>query len=38
MENNMYYIFITSAEKHTNKLHIMLKLLFYQADIIPLLI
>ena len=29
MENNMYYILITSPEKHTDKLHIMFKVFSY---------
>ena len=32
MENNTYYILITSTEQYTDKLHIMLKLLSDQIE------
>ena len=32
MENNTYYILITSIEQYTDKLHIMLKLLSDQIE------
>ena len=32
MENNTYYILITSPEEYTDKLHIMLKLLSDQIE------
>ena len=37
MENNTYYILITSTEEYTDKLHIMLKLLSYQIENYPTL-
>ena len=37
MENNTYYILITSTEQYTDKLHIMLKLLSDQIENYPTL-